>query len=210
MTDGTAERSSQPADDVVQVSGTEENRQGVTEEISAPPPPLIPPVTRDDVIRAEPARPALWAALLYALATIALGFPAFAGKFLAGQYSDQFVAGYAFREFGAAMLKATGGFAQWNPYLFGGMPYVAAMHGDIFYPTFLLRMVMPTDAAMTWSFMIHLFLAGFFTYRFVRSAGFGFYPALFAGVAYMMSGQLASLVSPGHDGKLSVSALFPL
>ena len=210
MTDGTAERSSQPADDVVQVSGTEENRQGVTEEISAPPPPLIPPVTRDDVIRAEPARPALWAALLYALATIALGFPAFAGKFLAGQYSDQFVAGYAFREFGAAMLKATGGFAQWNPYLFGGMPYVAAMHGDIFYPTFLLRMVMPTDAAMTWSFMIHLFLAGYFTYRFVRSAGFGFYPALFAGVAYMMSGQLASLVSPGHDGKLSVSALFPL
>ena len=147
MTDGTAERSSQPADDVVQVSGTEENRQGVTEEISAPPPPVIPPVTRDDVIRAEPARPALWAALLYALATIALGFSAFAGKFLAGQYSDQFVAGYAFREFGAAMLKATGGFAQWNPYLFGGMPYVAAMHGDIFYPTFLLRMVMPTDAS---------------------------------------------------------------
>ena len=210
MTDGTGERSSQPADEVVPVSGTEESRQEVTEEISAPPPPLIPPVTRDDVIRAEPARPALWAALLYALATIALGFPAFAGKFLAGQYSDQFVAGYAFREFGAAMLKATGGFAQWNPYLFGGMPYVAAMHGDIFYPTFLLRMVMPTDAAMTWSFMIHLFLAGFFTYRFVRSAGFGFYPALFAGVAYMMSGQLASLVSPGHDGKLSVSALFPL
>jgi hypothetical protein len=173
-------------------------------------PPPIPPVTREMVAAAGPARPGLWAALLYALCTMALGYPALAGKFLAGPNSDQFVAGYAFREFGAAMLKATGGFAQWNPFLFGGMPYIAAMHGDIFYPTFLMRMIMPTDVAMTWSFMLHLFLAAFFTYRFVRASGFGFYPALFAGIAYMMSGQLASLVSPGHDGKLSVSALFPL
>ena len=177
---------------------------------SAHPAPLIPVVTREDVIAAGPRHGGLFAALLYALSTIALGYPALAGKFLAGPNSDQFVAGYAFREFGAAVLKSTGGFAQWNPYLFGGMPYVAAMHGDIFYPTFLLRMLMPTDAAMTWSFMLHLFLAGLFTYRFVRASGFGFYPALFAGTAYMMSGQLASLVSPGHDGKLSVSALFPL
>src|SRR5512141_224374 len=172
--------------------------------------PTVPPVTRDEVSASGPRHGGLWAALLYALCTMSLGYPAIAGKFLAGPNSDQFVAGYAFREFGAAMLKATGGFAQWNPYLFGGMPYIAAMHGDIFYPTFILRMLMPTDAAMTWSFMLHLFLAGLFTYQFVRASGFGFYPALFAGVAYMMSGQLASLVSPGHDGKLSVSALFPL
>jgi hypothetical protein len=169
-----------------------------------------PPVSRDDLIAAGPKKGGILAALLYALSTLALGYPALAGKFLAGPNSDQFVAGYAFREFGAAVLRATGGFAQWNPYLFGGMPYIAAMHGDIFYPTFLMRMVMPTDVAMTWSFMLHLFLAGLFTYRFVRASGFGFYPALFAGSAYMMSGQLASLVSPGHDGKLSVSALFPL
>lgn len=172
--------------------------------------PPIPPVTREMVDEAGPQHGGWWAAVLYALATMSLGYPALAGKFLAGPNSDQFVAGYAFREFGAAMLKATGGFAQWNPYLFGGMPYIAAMHGDIFYPTFILRMLIPTDAAMTWSFILHLFLAGLFTYHFVRASGFGFYPALFAGVAYMMSGQLASLVSPGHDGKLSVSALFPL
>jgi hypothetical protein len=172
--------------------------------------PVIPPVTREDVAAAGPKRGGIWAALLYVVSALSLGYPAFAGKFLAGPNSDQFVAGYAFREFGAAMLAQTGGFAQWNPYLFGGMPYIAAMHGDIFYPTFLMRMLMPTDAAMTWSFILHLVLAGFFTYKFVRSSGFGFYSALFAGTAYMMSGQLASLVSPGHDGKLSVSALFPL
>ncbi len=170
----------------------------------------LPAVTRETVASSGPRREGLWAALFYVTWTMALGFPALAGKFLAGQYSDQFIAGYAFREFGASVLRTTGGFPLWNPYLFGGMPFVAAMHGDIFYPTFLLRMIMPTDAAMTWSFILHLFLAGFFAFRLLRASGFGFYGSLIGGAGYMMSGQLASLVSPGHDGKLTVSALFPL
>jgi hypothetical protein len=151
-----------------------------------------------------------WAALVYALSTLSLGYPALAGKFLVNPHSDQYIAGYAFREFAANTLRATGHFPLWNPYLFGGMPFIAAMHGDIFYPTFLLRMIMPTDVAMTWGFIIHIFLAGLFTYVFLRGIGYGFYGALIGGLAYMMSGQIASSVSPGHDGKLFVSALFPL
>jgi hypothetical protein len=157
-----------------------------------------------------PARETLWAALTYTIFTLTLGFPALAGKFLVGPNSDQYIAGFAFREFGASTLKATGHFPLWNPYLFGGMPYVAAMHGDIFYPTFLLRLLLPTDVAMTWGFIIHVILAGLFAFLFLRSTGFGFFGSLFGGAAYMMSGQVASLVSPGHDGKLYVSALFPL
>ncbi|MFN2603207.1 MAG: YfhO family protein [Gemmatimonadaceae bacterium] len=157
-----------------------------------------------------PAHANLWAALTYAVLTMSVGYPALARQFLVGPNSDQYVAGYAFREFAASTLKSTGHFPLWDPYLFGGLPFVAAMHGDIFYPTFLLRMIMPTDVAMTWGFIIHVWLAGFFTYLFFRSSGFGFFGALFGGVAYMMGGQIASLVSPGHDGKLFVSALFPL
>ncbi|CAN5630309.1 YfhO family protein [soil metagenome] len=152
----------------------------------------------------------VWASLVYAAATLALGYQALAGKFLVGPHSDEYIAGYAFREFGAATLRESGSFPIWNPYLFGGMPFVAAMHGDIFYPTFLLRMLVPTDVAMTWTFLIHIFLAGLFAYIFLRATGFGFAGALLGGLAYMLGGQLASLVSPGHDGKLYVSALFPL
>jgi hypothetical protein len=152
----------------------------------------------------------LCSAAVYALVTIVLGAPALAGKFLISPISDQYLAGYAFREFGAHALHVTGGFPMWNPYIFGGMPYVAAMHGDIFYPTFLLRMIMPTDVAMTLGFMVHIFLAGLFTYYFLRAWGLGFYPSLVGGLAYMMGGPIASYVSPGHDGKLFVSALTPL
>ena len=160
------------------------------------------------------------ASAVYGLCTLALAWPALAGKFLVSTHSDQYIAGYAFREFAAESLRSGNGFPQWNPYLFGGMPFVGAMHGDIFYPTFLLRMVMPTDAAMTWGFAIHLFLAGLFAFLFLRAsldndtpernAGFGFYACLIGGLAYMLGGQISSLVSPGHDGKLFVSALFPL
>ena len=151
-----------------------------------------------------------WAALIYAVATLLLGYPALLGQFLVPLVSDQYIAGFAFREFGAEALRETGGFPLWNPYLFGGMPFVAGMHGDIFYPTFLLRMVMPTDAAMTWSFLLHVFLAGLFSFAFLRAWGISFFGALLGGAAYMLSGPVASLVSPGHDGKLYVAALLPL
>src|SRR5688572_3614040 len=81
-----------------------------------------------------PPRERLWAALTYAVLTLSLAWPALAGKFLVGGNSDQYIAGYAFREFAASTLRSTGEFPLWNPYLFGGMPFVAAMHGDIFYP----------------------------------------------------------------------------
>ena len=151
-----------------------------------------------------------WAALAYAIATLALAYPALSGQFLVNPHSDQYIAGFAFRDFAAQALRAGQGIPQWNPYLFGGMPFVAAMHGDIFYPTALLRMLMPTDVAMTWGFVIHLFVAGLFTYGFLRAWGLGFSPSLVGGMAYLLGGPVASYASPGHDGKLFVSALLPL
>ncbi|MBX9927491.1 MAG: YfhO family protein [Gemmatimonadaceae bacterium] len=151
-----------------------------------------------------------WAYLLQIVGALTLAAPALAGRFLVNPWSDQYIAGYAFREYAAATLKAAGSFPQWNPYLFGGMPYIAAMHGDIFYPTFLLRMILPTDVAMTWGMILHLMLAGICTVAFLRAQGLGMAAAAVGGIAYMMSGQVASLVSPGHDGKLFISALLPL
>jgi len=151
-----------------------------------------------------------WAAVAYAIATLLLAWPALVGKFLVNPHSDQYIAGYAFRDFAAQALRAGQGIPQWNPYLFGGLPYVAAMHGDIFYPTALLRVILPTDVAMTWGFIIHTFLAGWFTYAFLRAWGLGFFPSLVGGMAYLLGGPIASYASPGHDGKLFVSALLPL
>ncbi len=158
----------------------------------------------------DPRNAWLLALLTCVVGTMLLAYPALSGQFLVNIYSDQYIAGYSFREFGAQVLRATGGFALWNPYLFGGMPYVGAMHGDIFYPTALLRMAMPTDAAMTWGMIIHYMLGGFATYVFLRALGLRFFGALVGAVAYMLSGWNASYVNPGHDGKIFVGAMLPL
>lgn len=80
---------------------------------------------------AEPRFATAWAALVYIVCTLVLGYPALGGQFLASPISDQYIGGYAFREFAAATLRAGHGFPHWNPYLFGGMPFVASMNGDI-------------------------------------------------------------------------------
>ena len=152
-----------------------------------------------------------WASLVYALSTLSLAYPILAGRFLASPNSDQYLAGYAFREFGASMLKSAGHIPLWNPYLMGGVPYVAGMAGDIFYPpSLLLRAIVPVDVAMSLAFALHLFFAGLFTYIFFRAWKLGFYAALIGGLAYMLSGFVASLAGAGHDGKLYIAALLPL
>lgn len=159
----------------------------------------------------EPRWPRSLAAAVCILAALTLLWPLLTGQILfGGARSDMFIAGYSFRLFGAEEFKATGAIPQWNPYLYGGLPYIAAMHGDIFYPTAWLRWIMPVDLAITWGMAVHFVLAGWLTYGFARALGLSWTAAVTAGVAYELSGIVASQMSPGHDGKLFVSALTPL
>jgi hypothetical protein len=156
----------------------------------------------------EPRRPALLALGVFVLAALTLCWPMLAGKFLLGD--DQYVAGYGFRLFGAEMFRRTGHIPEWNPYLFGGLPYIAAQHGDIFYPTAWLRWFLPIDTAMNLGFAGHIVLAGVAMYAFLRGLQVSWTGAVAGGLAYELTGIVASLVRPGHDGKLFVSALAPL
>lgn len=165
-------------------------------------PPLEP--------RFEPRLAWLIALAVYVAVMLTLCWPIFQGQFLGGTGSDQFSAGYSFRLFGAEMFKSTGHVPLWNPYLFGGLPFVGAMHGDIFYPTAWLRLIMPVGTAMGVGFAIHIVLAGAFAYLLLRALRLGWTAAFVGGLAYELTGILDSMVSPGHDGKLFVSALTPL
>jgi hypothetical protein len=158
---------------------------------------------------ARPRFPTLTVALVFALAVAVAFWPFWTGHFLINPSSDM-RNGYPFRLFAADYLRAHGAFPQWNPYLFGGLPFFGAIGGDVFYPTFLLRLALPVDVGITLGFMIHVALAGVFMFLFLRTLGLEWGAAFVGGAAYMFSGQVVSLVSPGHDGKLFVSALLPL
>ena len=92
-----------------------------------------------------PPRPTLVATALFAVWVAILSLPMVSGRFLAGEFSDQYDTGFAFRDWLASEWKRSREIPLWNPELFGGMPFVGAMHGDIFYPTSWLRLLLPTD-----------------------------------------------------------------
>ncbi|MFL5560772.1 MAG: hypothetical protein ACJ79K_04770 [Gemmatimonadaceae bacterium] len=154
--------------------------------------------------------PTLVATLVYSLLIAVIFWPVWQGQLLMSPVSDQ-VAGYSFRAFAAEHFKHVGGFPLWNPYIFGGMPFLQnTTNGDTFYPTAFLRLILPVGTAMALGFLIHLVLAGSFTFSFLRTLGIRAEAAFIGGLSYMLTGMVISQVSPGHDGKLFVSALTPL
>ena len=158
----------------------------------------------------EPPRPTLVASGVFSLWIAILSLPMWSGGFLGTPFSDQYKAGYGFRAWAAEQWTTTGRVPLWNPEIFGGMPFVAGMHGDIFYPTAWLRLVLPIDVAMNLGFAVHYVLAGLFAYLLLRRLQISWTGSVVGGISYQLTGVVASYVNPGHDGKLFVTALFPL
>ena len=67
------------------------------------------------VPESTPQRPLVWAAVISVCATLLLAWPALSGAFLVTPNSDQYIAGYSFREFAARSLREGHGFPLWNP-----------------------------------------------------------------------------------------------
>jgi hypothetical protein len=147
--------------------------------------------------------------VLYAVVTLFMFRKfVFTGEMLYG--SDTVSLGYMARAFFAEALKG-GTFPLWNPIILGGTPFLDSLAGgDSLYPTSLLLLIMAPFRALGWKLVIHVFLAGLFTYGWIRSLGRSQPAALLAGLAYLMAPFMVTLVYPGHDGKLFVSALTPL
>ena len=158
----------------------------------------------------QPRRPNLIATAAFTVWPVLLSLPMVAGMWLASQLSDQYTAGLPFHAWSAAWFQRTGHLPLWNPEIFGGMPFVAAGSGDIFYPTWLLRFVLPVATAGNVGFFVHYILAGLFTYLLLRRMQVGWTGSVVGVLAYELTGLIASYPSPGHDGKLFASTMLPL
>ena len=124
--------------------------------------------------------------------------------------TDMLTAGVYHRSMLVDYFTEHGEIPQWDPHVFGGMPYVDAFHGDIFYPFSVLKFFLPLYFHLGFNLILHIFLAGIFMYLAARQFKLGKTASLFSAAAYMFAPYLISLVSPGHEGKIYVTALFPL
>ncbi len=124
--------------------------------------------------------------------------------------SDTIPMGYMARQLYRTMWTRFQEFPLWNPYILGGLPFVDALHGDIFYPTTIIKFLLPLHRGIGLVLVFHVFLAGVFMFLCLRGEGLSKIAAWFGGLAYMAGPYLNSLILAGHDGKIYVTTLFPL
>lgn len=124
--------------------------------------------------------------------------------------SDMINAGIQARTMLVEYVKTHGEVPQWDPYLFGGLPFVEAFHGDIFYPLSFLKFFGSVPRMIGFVLFLHVFLAGVTMYFAARQFKLSKVASVISAAAYMFAPVLVSLIAPGHDGKMFVTALYPL
>jgi O-antigen/teichoic acid export membrane protein len=96
----------------------------------------------------------------------------------------------------------------WNPYLFAGVPFLAAGQHSALYPLSVLFYVLPLTRAYGLFTVVQLWLAGVFMYVFGRVLRQGRFPALIAGITYQLSAFF--LVSVVFSMIIAAAAWLPL
>lgn len=124
--------------------------------------------------------------------------------------TDMLDQAYQLRKFGVEEIRSGRGFPLWNPFVYGGLPYLAVLPGPVFYPTSLLYLLMPLHRAIGWTFVLHTALGGIFAYAAARSLRLGPWASAVAGLAFMFTGMVVSTLYGGHDGRMFVMVLVPL
>jgi len=120
--------------------------------------------------------------------------------------SGQFV---WWRQFGFDELKK-GHLVLWNPQLFGGEPFFGGFQSALLYPPNWLFMVLPLPFAINFSIALHVFMAGFFTYLWIRFRGSHPASALMSAFMFMFGASMILHVVPGHLPNLCTMAWIPL
>lgn len=121
--------------------------------------------------------------------------------------SDLLLENYAWKSFILQALRERQ-IPLWNPYVFAGVPFLAAGQHSALYPFSILFYVLPITKAYGFFTVLHLFLAGLFTYVYVRIIGIRRVGSFVAGVTYAFSGFM--IVSVDFPMVIAVAAWLPL
>src|ERR1035441_5585401 len=111
-----------------------------------------------------------------------------------GDMTSQFV---WWRQFGFEELKK-GHLALWNPHLFCGVPFFGGFQSALLYPPNWFFMVLPLGFALNFSIALHVFLAGFFTFLWLKGRKAHPASAFLGAFMYMFSGAFFTRVVVGQ------------
>ncbi len=127
-----------------------------------------------------------------------------------GDMSDTVSQGYPFFSYTESRLSQ-GELPLWNPYIFCGIPFYESFSAPVFYPLRGLPMVLfGSEIAIRFLFPVHLIMAGFFAWLFLKSVGVSRWGSLVGAFAYASGAWANTLFYAGHGSKIICWAWLPL
>ncbi|MEO0077971.1 MAG: hypothetical protein ABIK86_03115 [candidate division WOR-3 bacterium] len=123
---------------------------------------------------------------------------------------------YQYYPFTFHLLRSLRSFTipAWNPYMFGGMPFLADIQTQVFYPLnwFLVPFFTPDQGRVFWlveiKCILHVFLGAASFYMLMRDQGVSVWSGLVAALTFAFSGFMVSHII--HMTIVSTFAWFPL
>jgi len=120
--------------------------------------------------------------------------------------SDLVLENYAWKQFIVESLRAQE-IPLWNPYLFGGVPFLAAGQHSALYPFSVLFYILPLDRAFGYFVALQLALAAITLFAFMRVLGVSRFAASISAITYAFSGFF--VVSTAFPMVISAAAWLP-
>ena len=141
---------------------------------------------------------ALAALFLLALTVLALGTTLFSRELVFSNAERDIALQFIhWRKFGFDELRA-GRLALWNPHIYGGAPFFGGFQSALLYPPNWLYLCLPLAVAINTGIALHVFLAGFGMFLWLRVRGLLPLAAWFGGVLFMFSGPFFPHLYAGH------------
>jgi hypothetical protein len=121
--------------------------------------------------------------------------------------SDLILENYVWKRFIVQSIEARQ-IPLWNPYIFAGLPFLAAGQHSALYPFSVLFYVLPIAHAYGYFTVLQLFLAGLFAFIYARVIGLGRLGAAVTAITYMFSAFM--VVSVVFTMIIAAAAWLPL
>lgn len=115
---------------------------------------------------------------------------------------------YPYREFLRSHISS-GQIPFWNPYLFSGTPFLAHPYSQIYYPTTLSLLFLPTNIYFPLVIFLHVVIAAISMYMLMKKFT-GILASLASASVFALGGYFASRIYAGHLDYIISSSLIPL
>ncbi len=147
-------------------------------------------------------------AALFTLASLILVLVLPSDALLSASNTDMTSEFVSWRAFLADSLRH-GYLPLWNPYTYGGQPFLGGFESAVLYPPNLLFLGLPLAPALNFSILLHLVILGWGMERWASSRGLHAGAAALAGIVVPLSGAVFPHVYAGHLSNLCTMAWAP-